>query len=108
MGETTAGGEAVGGTGTRRQQLVALLAAGPWGFDELRRELALTVRLLESDLRHVERSLRREGRRLQVDPARCGACGFTFQGREPKHFHPPGRCPRCKSERILGPHFSLG
>lgn len=96
-----------GDGGTRRQQLIDLLAGGPWGFDELRRELGSTVRLLESDLRHVERTLRREGRRLAVEPARCGACGFTFHGRGTRHFHPPGRCPRCKSERLLGPSFTL-
>ena len=92
---------------TRRQELVEILSGDPWGFDELRRELGLTVRLLESDLRHVERSLRAEGRRLEVEPARCGECGFTFRGRETKHFHPPSRCPRCKSEKIEEPRLSI-
>jgi len=93
---------------TRRQLLAELLAQGPWGFDELRRELELTVRDLEDDLRHLERSARRGGSRLLVEPARCTGCGFVFSDRAPRHFHPPGRCPRCKGERSVGPRFSLG
>ncbi|HLE83542.1 MAG TPA: transcriptional regulator [Thermoanaerobaculia bacterium] len=92
---------------TRRQQIVELLARGPWGFEELRRELAVTVRLLEQDLHHVERSLRADGRRLLVEAAGCDACGFTFEGREARHFYAPSRCPRCRSERIRDPRFSI-
>ena len=93
---------------TRRQRIVELLTAGPWGFEELRRELAVPVGYLENDLRHVDRSLRGEGRRLVVEPAGCDACGFTFEGREAKRFHAPSRCPRCKSERIRDPRLSIG
>jgi predicted Zn-ribbon and HTH transcriptional regulator len=60
----------------------------------------VSVRQLEDDLRHLERSLRRGPRRLAVAPPRCSACGFAFKGREPSRFHTPGRCPRCRSERI--------
>jgi predicted Zn-ribbon and HTH transcriptional regulator len=59
------------------------------------------VRELEDDLRHVERSLRREQRRLVTTPPHCSACGFAFRGRAPKRFHTPSRCPLCKSERIF-------
>jgi len=93
---------------TRRQQIVELLAMGPWGFEELRRELAVPVRLLAMDLGHVEKSLRREGRRLEVEPARCAGCGFVFKERSARHLHPPSRCPGCKGERIEEPRFSLG
>ena len=85
---------------TRRQELADLLALREYGFDELRRELGVSVRLLEDDLRHLERSLRRGPRRLVVVPPRCNACGFVFGKRQPKRFHTPSRCPQCRAERV--------
>jgi predicted Zn-ribbon and HTH transcriptional regulator len=79
---------------------VELLSRQEFSFEELRRELQLPVRALEEDLRHVERSLRRSDRRLVVKPPRCQGCGFEFRGRAPRRFAAPGRCPRCRSERI--------
>jgi predicted Zn-ribbon and HTH transcriptional regulator len=86
---------------TRRQELIDLLSEREYSFEELRHELQAGVRDLEDDLRHVERSLRREKRRLVTTPPSCSACGFAFRGRAPKRFHTPSRCPLCKSERIF-------
>ncbi len=86
---------------TRRQELTELLSEREYSFEELRHELQAGVRELEDHLRHVERSLRREQRRLVTTPPRCSACGFAFRGRAPKRFHTPSRCPLCKSERIF-------
>jgi predicted Zn-ribbon and HTH transcriptional regulator len=85
---------------TRRQELAELLTCREWSFEELRGELAMSVRLLEDDLHHLERSLRHGERRLAVTPSRCGNCDYEFRGRAPKRFHTPGRCPRCRSEYI--------
>ena len=92
---------------TRRQRLAALLTEGERGFEELRHQLQIPVHLLEDDLRHVERSARGSARRLIVAPARCSACGFVFRDRAPRRFHPPGRCPRCRSEWIEDPRFRI-
>jgi predicted Zn-ribbon and HTH transcriptional regulator len=100
--------DSAGETATLRQRIVELLERGEWGFEELRRELEAPVRLLEEDLRHVERSLRRGSTRLVVEPARCLSCGFVFRERAARHFHAPGRCPRCRSERIADPRFHIG
>jgi predicted Zn-ribbon and HTH transcriptional regulator len=86
---------------TRRQELTRLLCEREYSFEELRHELQAGVRDLEDDLRHVERSLRREQRRLVTIPPHCSACGFAFRGRAPKRFHTPSRCPLCKSERVF-------
>ena len=83
---------------TRRQELVDLLSRGEISFDRLRRELGISVRLLDDDLHHIARSLRRGPKRLVVTPPRCGSCGFTFGER--KHYHTPSRCPRCRHESI--------
>jgi predicted Zn-ribbon and HTH transcriptional regulator len=42
-----------------------------------------------------------------VEAAGCDACGFTFEGREARHFYAPSRCPRCRSERIRDPRISI-
>ncbi|HEX9943402.1 MAG TPA: transcriptional regulator [Thermoanaerobaculia bacterium] len=94
-------------TSTLRQRIAELLREGEWGFEELRRELEAPARLLEDDLRHIERSLRRGRERLRVEPARCLACGFTFHDRPARHLHAPSRCPRCRSERIADPRFRI-
>jgi predicted Zn-ribbon and HTH transcriptional regulator len=92
---------------TRRQEIAHLIQECPRGFEELRVMLRCAVRTLEDDLRHIERSARRTGGRLRVSPPECLDCGFEFRGREGRHFHPPSRCPRCRSENILDPTFHL-
>jgi hypothetical protein len=92
---------------TLRQQLVSLLEIGGYSFEDLRRQLGTAKAALEEDLRHVEKSLRAGGRKLEVQPARCLECGFLFRARAAKHFHPPSRCPKCRSERIDEPRFSM-
>lgn len=104
MAGAETGGEA---TATLRQRIAELLRQGEWGFEELRRELEAPARLLEDDLRHLERSLRCGAQRLRIEPARCRSCGFTFQDRSSRHLHAPGRCPRCRSERIADPRFRI-
>jgi predicted Zn-ribbon and HTH transcriptional regulator len=90
---------------TRRQQIVELLSDNEWEFDDLRRDLGLTVKVLEEDLRHIKRSVRTGGQRLSLRPARCEVCGFVFKSTA---LHPPGRCPSCRDRRISGPWFQIG
>jgi predicted Zn-ribbon and HTH transcriptional regulator len=99
--------EGLGARRTVRQQLRGLLLREELSFDALRALLGLPVRQLEEELRHVERSARGAGERLVVTPARCLACDFAFRDREARHLHAPGRCPRCRSERIADPAFRI-
>ncbi len=92
---------------TRRRQIAEMLEMGFWGFEELRRELQVPVGLLEDDLKHLDKSAKAARKKLRVEPATCADCGFTFHNRAPRHFHPPSRCPECKSERITGPRLAL-
>ena len=87
---------------TIRQTISQMLAQGPWSALELAGDLCLTRREVEEHLEHLGRSL---GRRLLVDPARCRACGFVFQGR--RRLDAPGRCPACRGQRIDGPWFQV-
>jgi predicted Zn-ribbon and HTH transcriptional regulator len=66
------------------------------------------VRLLEDDLRHVERSLRRGAARLRAEAPRCQSCGFTFRDRAPARYAAPSRCPLCRSERIHPGRLRIG
>ena len=86
--------------GTRRQLIVDRLTVDEWDFNDLRRELGLTVKVLEEDLGHIKRSVRAGGKRLMMKPARCEGCGFVFKSTA---LHPPGRCPSCRERRISGP-----
>ena len=92
---------------TRRQELHERLTSGDHSFEGLKLQLRVRTRDLEQDIRHVERSARQNGLRLVVTPAVCEACGFTFLHRELRHLQPPGRCPKCRSERIQDPLFRL-
>ena len=56
-------------------------------------------------LEHLERSVRRDGERLVVEPAQCLACDFVFKARE--KLTTPGSCPKCRSERIQPPAFRI-
>ena len=93
---------------TVRQRLVRWLSRYSYDFEQLRHALEVSARDLEDELRHVERSLRRQGRKLVVDGPTCRECGFGFPGRAARHLHPPGRCPRCRSQRIEPPKFRIG
>jgi predicted Zn-ribbon and HTH transcriptional regulator len=82
---------------TLRQELLARLRQGPVGLRELARDLGLREREVADHLVHAVRSLA-PGERLGEEPAACLACGFSFRKRE--RFAAPGRCPRCRAERI--------
>lgn len=97
----------VGARRTIRQQLRGLLRRDTLSFSTLRQLLGVSVRQLEEELRHVERTVRASGGRLVVVPPLCLACEFSFRDRESRHLHAPGRCPRCRSERITDPAFRI-
>jgi predicted Zn-ribbon and HTH transcriptional regulator len=79
------------------------------GAPRTARELSERLSLREKDVLehvgHLARSLRVEGLELAVTPAECLACGFAFEQRE--RLTTPSRCPKCKSERVRPPAFSI-
>lgn len=85
---------------TRRQKLVDILSIESRTFEGLLDEFGVHRDVLEADLRSLQKSLKHNRLRLVADPAECGGCGFVFRDREVRHFHPPGKCPRCKSTNI--------
>ena len=82
---------------TFRRDLLKLLTDQPRSVSSLARDLGLTRRDVEDDLRHLIRSARAGGHTIVVEPARCRSCGFTF-GEE--KLVKPGKCPACRGTRI--------
>jgi len=86
---------------TRRKRIAELLALGPATARDISAEVGASIDDVVADLRHVQRSLRRE-RRFHMEPSECLACGFALRSDKLKR---PSRCPRCKSERLSEPSF---
>lgn len=87
-----------------RRDLVRLLSEQPRSVSSLARELGLTRADVEEDLRHAIRSARAAGHRIEVLPARCRACGFTFDERK---LTRPGKCPACRGTRVYEPQIRV-
>jgi len=93
------GGPAFGRTiiVTFRRDLLNLLTIEPRSVSSLARDLGLTRRDIEDDLRHLIRSARAQGHTIIVEPARCRSCGFTFNEEK---LVKPGKCPACRGTRM--------
>jgi predicted Zn-ribbon and HTH transcriptional regulator len=89
---------------TLRRDLIAHLSHDPRSVSRLARELRLPRADVEDALRHMVRSARAAGHRIVVVPARCRACGFTF---DEDRLTKPSRCPACKESRIFEPQISV-
>ncbi len=87
-----------------RRQLRDVLSTTPRTVSSLARELGLRRGDMEEELQHAIRSARAAGERVEVDPARCKACGFVF---DPDKLSKPGKCPECRGTRIYEPLISI-
>ncbi len=90
---------------TPRQALERHLARDAFTPRELAGLLGLPERDVVDHLEHLERSLRRSGRRLLVEPARCRACGYVFERR--RRLGRPSGCPDCRKRRIEPPRYRI-
>lgn len=90
---------------THREALHEALRAGFRTARELSAELSLRERDVLEHLAHLERSLDTSDEWLEVEPARCVGCGYTFDDRT--RLGKPGRCPRCRATRITLPRFRV-
>ena len=73
------------------------------------REISSAVGIGEKEvcghLSHIARSIKSQGKKLEINPAECMGCGHVFKKR--KRFTSPGRCPICKSEHIKQPLYRI-
>ncbi len=89
---------------TFRRDLIALLTAEPRSVSSLARDLGLKRGDVEDALRHAIRSARAAGHRVEILPARCRACGFTFDEHK---LTKPGKCPACRGTRVYEPQILI-
>jgi len=89
---------------TVRQRIADLLSHEELSLADLAGRLGLPIKEVLPHLDHVRRSVRPPLRFL-VEPAGCESCSFTFKDR--RRLSPPGRCPRCRSNRILEPRYRI-
>ncbi len=89
---------------TLRKDLVTLLSAQPRSVSSLAREMGLRRADMEEDLRHALRSARAAGHRVNVIPARCRSCNFTF---DEQRLSKPGKCPSCRGTRLYEPQIFI-
>ena len=90
--------------GTLRRRLIDLLSQQPRSASSLARELGLRRGDVDGELRHAVRSAIGAGHQVEVIPARCKDCGFSFGD---DRFSKPGRCPSCKGSRLFEPLLRL-
>ena len=81
-----------------RRQIIDILSREPRSASSIAREMGLQRREIEEDLRHALRSAAAAGHCIEVIPARCKDCGFTFGS---DRLVKPGRCPACKGSRLF-------
>jgi predicted Zn-ribbon and HTH transcriptional regulator len=85
---------------TRRQRLADLLSMESRSVESIAAEFRAAPRDVEDDLRSLERTLRRDGKRIAVTAARCRKCGFVFEDRSRRRFATPTKCPQCQASQI--------
>jgi len=83
---------------TIRQEIISHLENGPltvW-------DISQSVGIMEKDVCHhlafIEKIVKRQKKRINMEPYYCLDCGFQFKNR--KTFKKSGKCPKCKDGRI--------
>jgi predicted Zn-ribbon and HTH transcriptional regulator len=92
-------------TATVRDALREALRGRPLTARELSAAVGIPEKQVAEHIEHLRRSLAAVGGELVVEPARCLGCEFEFADR--RRASKPGRCPKCKSERIDPPRFRV-
>jgi len=92
---------------THRREITAVLynCAQPLSAKEISSLVGIGEKEVRFHLEHIRKSLRGTSRRLDTVGPRCMECGFVFRKRD--RLSRPGKCPRCRSERIEEPLFVL-
>jgi predicted Zn-ribbon and HTH transcriptional regulator len=83
--------------------MAALLKGQPLCLPDLCQAMDLSPAEALDHLGHLKKSLKS---RFGLKPAYCQGCGFVFKNRS--RLNPPGRCPKCRGQRISGPWFFVG
>ena len=88
---------------TPRKRIAEVLENESLDVRQISQRFHLREKEVLDHLQHIARSVR--GKRLIVEPASCGNCGFSFRKRE--RLSTPSRCPVCRNEQIFPPRFQI-
>ncbi len=90
---------------TLRQKIIDILSMKAADAVELSKALSIPEKEVYEHLTHVARSVSSQNRRFVIIPSICRNCGQIFKER--KRLTTPGRCYRCKSERVSMPIYQI-
>jgi hypothetical protein len=83
-----------------------LLAVSRMSSRRLAEIVGISERQVEDHLSHIAKSVARDhSLRFLLEPSECQDCGFVFRDRN--RLTRPSRCPRCRSEAITDPRYSI-
>uniref|UniRef100_C6E480 Transcriptional regulator containing an HTH domain fused to a Zn-ribbon-like protein n=1 Tax=Geobacter sp. (strain M21) TaxID=443144 RepID=C6E480_GEOSM len=87
---------------TVRHEIISLLTGENMTARDISGQVGIGEKEVLEHLEHIRIALRS---RLAVTPSACLECGFSFRKRE--RLGKPGRCPVCRSERIVDPSYTI-
>ena len=91
---------------TRREKIIKLLSENEgMTLLELADLTQSSVKTVVEDLDSVRKTIRYDNKRIEVRPAVCMNCNYTFSGRS--RISDPHKCPECHSERIIPQKFRI-
>ncbi|OQX12446.1 MAG: transcriptional regulator [Desulfobacteraceae bacterium IS3] len=90
---------------TIRQQITELLSRGEYGARDISQNIGIREKEVYPHLPHIARSVASQKKKLFVEAPVCLSCNYEFETRN--RYTRPGRCPRCKSERIREPRYRI-
>jgi predicted Zn-ribbon and HTH transcriptional regulator len=85
--------------------MIVLLSEEECTARDLSQMLGIREKEVYAHLSHIACSVSSQKQRLLILPSTCLSCGYVFETR--KRFAKPGRCPRCKNERIREPRYRV-
>lgn len=88
---------------TVRDRIREVLEQGPRTSLQISGDVGIPQGEVAAHLQHLARSLTHRGQVLEVEPAKCLQCEFTFEERG--RYRRPSRCPQCRSERLSPPRY---
>jgi len=90
---------------TIRHYIAALLEEGTYSAKELSQIIKIPEKDVCDHLEHLQRTLSKTGKHLEVISASCRHCGFVFKKRD--RLTKPSKCPSCRSIHIQAPLFNI-
>lgn len=89
---------------TVRQEIISALTGQTLSAKEISPMVKASEKEVYSHLEHIQKTIKKE-HALIITPAECRKCGFVFIKRD--RLRKPGKCPKCRSESIQQPLFSI-